>query len=44
MAIFFNKVQRALPSNMTVKKWYASLKRISLIREKQVAKLINERM
>jgi predicted histone-like DNA-binding protein len=40
MAIFFNKVQRALPASRTVKKWYASLKRISLIREKQVAKLI----
>jgi predicted histone-like DNA-binding protein len=40
MAIFFNKVLKALPSNPTVKKWYATLKRISMIPEKQVAKLI----
>jgi predicted histone-like DNA-binding protein len=40
MAIFFNKVLKALPSNPTVKKWYATIKRISMIREKQVAKLI----
>ncbi|MDR1221424.1 MAG: HU family DNA-binding protein [Tannerella sp.] len=40
MSVFFNKVKRALPGNPTVKKWYASLKRISLIREKAVAQLI----
>jgi predicted histone-like DNA-binding protein len=40
MAIFFNRVLRALPSDPKAKKWYASLKRTSMIREKQVAKLI----
>jgi predicted histone-like DNA-binding protein len=41
MAIFFNKVERAIPGAVpAVKKWYASLKRISFIREKEVAKLI----
>ena len=40
MPILFNKVERVLPRNPLVKKWYASLKRISMIREKQVAMLI----
>jgi len=40
MAILFNKVERVLPNNKTVKKWYASLKRITMVKEKQVAKLI----
>ncbi|MDR2147765.1 MAG: HU family DNA-binding protein [Tannerella sp.] len=40
MAIFFNKVERALPTEPSVKKWYASLKRVSMVKEKEVAKLI----
>jgi len=40
MAIFFNRIERALPRNPAVKKWYAVLKRISLVKEKQVAKYI----
>ena len=40
MAIFFNKTERALLSDSSVKKWYATLKRISLVREKQVAQYI----
>ncbi|MDR1698913.1 MAG: HU family DNA-binding protein [Prevotellaceae bacterium] len=40
MAILFNKVERVLPNNRTVKKWYASLKRITMVKEKQVARLI----
>ena len=40
MAVFFNKVERAIPRNPGEKKWYAALKRISLVKEKQVASLI----
>ena len=40
MAIFFNKTERALLREPSVKKWYATLKRISLVREKQVAQYI----
>ena len=28
MAVFFNKVERVLPNDPKVKKWYAVLKRI----------------
>ena len=41
MAVFYNKVERANPSDRTApKKWYAVLKSISLVSEKEVAKLI----
>jgi predicted histone-like DNA-binding protein len=40
MAVFFNKVSRAVPGTQNVKKWYASLKRIRMIKEKEVARLI----
>ena len=40
MAIFFNKVERAVLNNPGTKKWYAVLKRISLLKEKQVASSI----
>jgi len=42
MAILFNKIERALPGTPSVKKWYASLKRISMVKEKQVAASIAE--
>ena len=42
MAIFFNKIERALPRTPSVKKWYASLRRISMVKEKQVAKYISD--
>jgi len=42
MAILFNKVERVLPRTPLVKKWYASLKRISQVKEKQVAISIAE--
>ena len=40
MAVFFNKVERALPRDPAVKKWYAVLRRITMIKEKQVASYI----
>jgi predicted histone-like DNA-binding protein len=43
MPILFNTVERANPQNKTApKKWYPSLKSISMVREKEVAKLIAE--
>lgn len=40
MAVFYNKVEKANPANREEKKWYASLKRIHLVKEKEVAKQI----
>ena len=40
MAVFFNKVERILPRDPSVKKWYAVLRRISFVKEKQVASYI----
>ena len=41
MAVFYNKVEKVNPSDRTApKKWYAVLKSISLISEKEVAKLV----
>jgi predicted histone-like DNA-binding protein len=41
MPIIFNKVERANPQDRTVpKKWYPSLKRLSQVSEKEVAKEI----
>jgi predicted histone-like DNA-binding protein len=41
MAIFFNKAERHNPGNPAApKKWYAILKRITMVREKEVARQI----
>jgi predicted histone-like DNA-binding protein len=41
MAIFYNKIERRNPQEATApKKWYASLKTIRQVREKEVAKLV----
>jgi predicted histone-like DNA-binding protein len=41
MAIFYNKVERGNPQNASApKKWYATLKTIRQVREKEVAKLV----
>ncbi|MDR2358495.1 MAG: HU family DNA-binding protein, partial [Prevotellaceae bacterium] len=41
MSIFYNKVERINPQDKTApKKWYAALKRIRLVREKEMAKLV----
>jgi predicted histone-like DNA-binding protein len=41
MALFFNKVERGNPSDPTApKKWYAILKSLGQITEKEVAKLV----
>ena len=42
MAVFYNKVQRADPTNRSETKWYATLKRISMVKEKEVAKQISD--
>ncbi len=43
MPIFYNKVERGNPQNKTApKKWYASLKTISQVSEKEVAKLVSD--
>jgi len=42
MAVFYNKVQRANPTNRSEIKWYATLKRISMVKEKEVAKQISD--
>ncbi|MDR0542938.1 MAG: HU family DNA-binding protein [Dysgonamonadaceae bacterium] len=43
MSVFYNKVERGNPMNLSAgKKWYAVLKTISQIGEKDVAKLISE--
>ncbi|MDR2087643.1 MAG: HU family DNA-binding protein [Dysgonamonadaceae bacterium] len=43
MAIFYNKVQRGNPMNPeAAKKWYAVLKSIGQVEEKEVAKLISD--
>ena len=41
MSVFYNKAERGNPGNpLAPKKWYAVLKRINLVREKEVAKQI----
>jgi len=40
MSILFNKIERANPQNREVKKWYPSLKTVSRVSEKEVAKQI----
>ncbi|MDR1273596.1 MAG: HU family DNA-binding protein, partial [Odoribacteraceae bacterium] len=41
MSVFFNRVERGNPMNPSMlKKWYAVLRAIKQIREKEVAKLI----
>ena len=43
MAVFYNKVERGNPANPAApKKWYAVLKSISLISEKEVAKQLSD--
>jgi predicted histone-like DNA-binding protein len=43
MAIFYNKVQRGNPlDSKAPKKWYAILKTVSQVGEKEVAKLISD--
>ena len=42
MAVFYNKVQRANPAKRSETKWYATLKRISMVKEKEVAKSISD--
>ena len=43
MAVFYNKVERANPADrMAPKKWYAVLKTISLVSEKEVAKQLSD--
>jgi predicted histone-like DNA-binding protein len=42
MAVFYNKVQRANPARRDETKWYATLKRISMVKEKEVAKQISD--
>ena len=42
MAVFYNKVQRANPTKRSETKWYATLKRISMVKEKEVAKSISD--
>jgi predicted histone-like DNA-binding protein len=41
MSILYNKVERGNPRDVSApKKWYATLKRVRLVREKEMAKLI----
>jgi predicted histone-like DNA-binding protein len=43
MSVFYNKVERGNPMNLSAgKKWYAVLRTISQIEEKEVAKLISD--
>lgn len=43
MAVFFNKVEKGNPGKPTdPKKWYPVLRTVSLVSEKEVAKLISE--
>ena len=37
MPVFYKKVQRSTPSDKGERKWYAVLKRISMVKEKEVA-------
>ena len=40
MTIFYSKIQRSNPLNKVNKKWYVTLKRVKMVREKDVAKQI----
>ncbi|MDR1346018.1 MAG: HU family DNA-binding protein [Bacteroidales bacterium] len=41
MPVFYNKIEKSYPGNPAApKKWYATLKRISLVKEKEVVKQI----
>lgn len=43
MSVFFNKIERGNPMDTTApKKWYATLKTINQVKEKEVAQLISD--